>query len=226
MKQLIVVLFAMALTACGSTPQSQVALDSNFYQSNQGVVGVYFDKLPEVDTWLPGADCLLCYAAAAAMNARLSSHFQSLDAVELEQLKDELLNELREKGMEVKSIQAPIKFSDLKSFKTKELNFAKKDHRPLKEKLGVDHLIVIDFNVVGAVRYYSGYVPNGPPTGKVSGLVYMVDLATNQYQQYNGISVSIAAQGEWDEPPTFPGLTNAYYQAIEQSKDRVKEMFK
>jgi hypothetical protein len=28
-----------------------------------------------------------------------------------------------------------------------------------------------------------------------------------------------SAESTWDEAPTFPGLTNAYYQALELAKD-------
>jgi hypothetical protein len=35
----------------------------------------------------------------------------------------------------------------------------------------------------------------------------------------------VSAQGEWDEPPKFPGLTTAYYQAIELAKDKIKDQF-
>jgi hypothetical protein len=38
--------------------------------------------------------------------------------------------------------------------------------------------------------------------------------------------VQKATDGDWDEPPKFPGLTNAYFQAVEQFKDGAKKPFK
>ena len=37
--------------------------------------------------------------------------------------------------------------------------------------------------------------------------------------------VARGTEGTWDEPPKFPGLTNAYYQALETAMDTVKKPF-
>ena len=34
------------------------------------------------------------------------------------------------------------------------------------------------------------------------------------------------ADGAWDEPAKFPGLTNAYFQVVELGKDEVLRPFK
>jgi hypothetical protein len=39
------------------------------------------------------------------------------------------------------------------------------------------------------------------------------------------LTVMKAADGKWDEPDRFPGLTNAYYQALESSRDRLLQPF-
>jgi hypothetical protein len=53
----------------------------------------------------------------------------------------------------------------------------------------------------------------------------MVNLKTNAYEWFDTVQVSRSADGKWDEAPAFPGLTNAYFQAIEQAKDRFKAPF-
>ena len=50
----------------------------------------------------------------------------------------------------------------------------------------------------------------------------MSDLSTNTYTLYQKIDIYKNAEGEWKEPPSFPGITNAYYQALEQVKDEIK----
>lgn len=226
MRILALLAAVMLLSACGSTPQAPVNLSSNYFEANKdNKLGVYLNAIPEVDTSLPGASCLLCYAAASAANSSLSSHFQSLQSDDLAVIDEELLELLKAKGVKAQQIDTNINIDKLKKFKTKELNFASKDFRSLKDTLAVDQLLVIDFDMVGAVRSYSSYIPNGPPTAAVSGTVYIVDLASNQYVQFDRFNINLAAQGEWDEPPAFPGLTTSYYQVVEMAKDRIKKQF-
>ncbi len=226
MKKLFIIAVSILLTACGSTPQGNVSVDSNFFQNKETVIGVYSQINKQTDTYLYGADCLLCYMAAAAANSSLTSHFKSLEAQELSIIGDELAQRLKAQGLNVKNIETEINIGNLKKFSTKEINYHKNDFRSLKELLGVDKLIVVNFPFHGAARYYSGYIPNGPPTSYVNGSVFMVDLETNKLDQFKSIELKLAVQGEWDEPPAFPGLTNAFYEALELAKDQVREEFK
>jgi hypothetical protein len=55
----------------------------------------------------------------------------------------------------------------------------------------------------------------------VRGTAYLVNLNTQTYEWYAPINAQKATDKKWDEPPTFPGLTNAYYQAVEAARDSV-----
>jgi len=46
-----------------------------------------------------------------------------------------------------------------------------------------------------------------------------VNLGSNAYDWYLPVNVLRSAEGVWDEPTAFPGLTNAYFQALELGKD-------
>lgn len=211
---------------CAVTPQSPVALSENFYSNKETLVGVYMDELPETKTHIVGAGCLLCIATAAAANSKLTTHLNTLGTDELADLDENLVEVISEKGVKASLIMTPINFDKLGKFKSDEPNVAKKDFTPLKEELGVDKLIVIDLNAAGAYRPYSSYVPTGDPVGTVMGLAYTIDLNTNQYELYENIDIKVSAEGEWKEPPTFPGVTNAYYEAVELTKDKVITLFK
>jgi hypothetical protein len=216
-----ITLVAFVLLACGTT-QQPLPLPNDFHNNKTKVIGVYYDELPEVDTYEVGAGCLLCIATVQIANASLTKHIETLDHTEIADLGNKITSYISEKGHEAKLIDSKIEISKLKKFKTKELNFAPKDFRPLKNKLNVDSLLVIDLNVVGTFRTYSGYVPTSDPKGAVKGLIYLVDLNTNQYKLYKNLDIQVSAEGEWDEPPTFPGVTNAYFKALELSKQAVK----
>lgn len=57
----------------------------------------------------------------------------------------------------------------------------------------------------------------------MKGAVFLVDTDTNAYHWYLPIDLNLSAEGEWKEPPEYPGLTNAYYQVLEKLSDIVLE---
>jgi len=118
-------------------------------------------------------------------------------------------------------IKEPIDLKSLPDVRTDVPTNARKDFSSLRTKLAVDKLLVIDMPLVGYVRMYSSYVPTSDPKATVSGSSYLVDLKTNTYSWYVPIEISRSADGKWDEPPKFPGLTNAYFQAMEAGRDSV-----
>jgi hypothetical protein len=220
-----VILAIVVVTGCVSAPQQPISLSPQFYSAGDQEIGVYLTDLPKTDTHLVGAACLLCYAVAAAANTTLTNHIQSLDTSEFNGFDDTVATLITTKGSKAKAIKSNIDFNELPKFKTKEPNFAKHDFRKLKEELGIDKLIVIDINMAGVYRPYSNYIPTGAPVGTVAGITYTVDLETNKYEQYQNIDFKVGAQ-KWDEPPAFPGITNAYYEAVELSKDKISNLFK
>ncbi len=76
-------------------------------------------QLPEVDTWLPGASCLLCYAAAAAANNKLSAHLQQLNADDLTVVANEVEAIFKAKGTKTLFINEVINLDDLKKVQNK-----------------------------------------------------------------------------------------------------------
>jgi len=177
-------------------------------------------KVPAVDTFLPGASCLLCMAVAAGANSELTDHARTLPPEGVAELKQRVAKLLEARGTEVVQIDAPFDLSKLPNFRVGEIpNAAKKDFRPFKDKYSVEKLLVIDITGLGFMRTYSAYVPTSDPKGWLGGYGYLVDLNTNTYDWYLPVDVQKSAEGEWDEPKDFPGLTNAYFQALEHGKD-------
>lgn len=187
--------------------------------ANKGRIGVVATAVPKADIEYPGAGCLLCYAAAAATNSTLSGYTKTLPTADLVSAKAEIAGALVKRGKEVKVIEAPLDLSTLPDFGTKADGVAVKDFTALAKLHGVDKLLVIEYKAVGIERAYSSYIPVGPPMAVITGAGYLVNLSNNTYEWYRPIRVVRASEGQWDEPPKFPGLTNAYFQAIETSKD-------
>jgi len=210
------------LGGCASTPtQTRLPMADTALKAEAGRVGVVMSPLPKVDTQFPGAGCLLCIAAASAMNSSLTDHVRTLPPEEVPALKERAASLIAAKGATPVPIEAALDVSKLPDFRSEARNMAHKDFRGLKDRHQIDKLMMIQINTIGMVRTYSAYVPTSEPKAVFNGTAYLVDLKTNALQWYHTFSITKAADGAWDEPPKFPRLTNAYFQALELGKDEV-----
>lgn len=222
---LVVVAVSVMLTGCAVKPQVPVGLTPTAVKADEGRVGVAMTALPKVDTEFPGASCLLCYAFASASNSTLTTHTNTLPHDDLATLKNELAELIRKKGADVVVIQEQI---DLKAFPDNAKSgpgIAKKDFSQLQKKYGIEKLLVVEITSLGIVRTYSAYVPTSDPKGSLVGTGYLVNLKTHAYEWYRPVNILKSSENKWDEPPKFPGLTNAYFQALEMGKDQLREPF-
>ncbi len=218
-------LAALALVACATPPQAPIALQKTTVALKSTRIGIAMTTLPIVDTYLPGAGCLLCIAAASVANSSLTTYAKTLTPEDLPQLKQSLAQLIRQRGAEPVVIEEALKTDALPDAATKGPNVPRKDYSGLAKRYGIDKLLVIDIQQLGFERTYSAYVPTGAPKGMLRGSGSLVDLKTNTFDWYQPLAISRAAEGAWDEPPRFPGLTNAYFQVIELGKDEVLRPF-
>ena len=218
------VLLAVLVSGCAVQPQAPVALDGATWSSKPRV-GVAMSPIPVVDTQFPGAGCLLCLAAASIANSSLTTHTKTLPVEDLPTLKQEVAKRIKAKGGEAVVIDEPLEVSKLQGWKGEGPNVAKQDFSGFRERYGIEKLVVLEVNTIGVVRPYASYIATSDPKATVRGRGYMVDLRTNSYAWYQPVLISRASDKEWDEPPKFPGLTNAYFQALEMGKDAFLKPF-
>jgi len=222
--RLSVVSLAAVLLFVGCTPpQAAVAFPTGKLNSSAGRVGVVMTAIPKVNTSFPGASCLLCIAAAEMANTTLTEYSHTLQIEDLPKLKVEVADLLRKNGVDTTVVEAAISIKDLPDAPVQGPNLARKDFSSFRSKF--DRLVVIDISALGFQRTYASYIPTSDPKGYLSGVGYLVNLKTNELEWYETIFVAKATEGKWDEPPKFPGLTNAYFQAIELGKDQFKSPF-
>ncbi|GAA3953048.1 hypothetical protein [Allohahella marinimesophila] len=215
---LVVLTCVAVLTGCAGRVQPPVALDQNFWQKENPRVGVSMTSAQQPAAYLSGADCLLCLAAANIANSELIDHMPTLPAEDLLSLEAELVDTLNAQGLQASAVTDSFSVKHLKPSSLPE--GAEKDFSPWADTY--DYLLIVDVSMFGTHRSYSGYIPTSDPQAVVKGRVYMVDMSNNQYVLYDAFHTIRAVDGEWDEAPTFPGVTNAYFQAIESSKDNIK----
>lgn len=215
---------ALILAGCASTPQQQpIAMNGAALHGQGTQVGIAM-KVPKVDTSFPGAACLLCIAAASAANSSLTSYTQKLPSDDVVRIKSDLADALRKKGY------APTMLPD--DFAVDKLsksaggpNKPVYDFSSLRDKYHIDKLVVVEISELGISRNYSSYFPTGEPQSVVKGVGYMVNLADNTYEWYQPIAQAKTAGSPWDEAPSYPGLTNAYFQVVEGARDTVLKPF-
>jgi len=208
------------LGGCATVQQQPIGFSRDAFTTGKpSRIGVVMTPLPKVDTYLPGAGCLLCYAVAAGVNSTLTAYSHTLSYEDLPNLKKEAAELLVKKGLDATVIAEDLNVSQLPRNSAEGPNMAKQNYSSLKAKYNVDKLLVIEVSAVGFVRTYADYIPTSDPKAEVVGKGYIVDLTTNTYDWYAPVSVLKSSDGEWKEPPKYPGLTNAYFQAIELGKD-------
>jgi hypothetical protein len=216
---------ALLLGGCASAPQMPLQLNTAEVVKKDTRIGVAMSTLPKVDTEFPGAGCLLCLATASVANNALTTHIRTLPYEDLPKLKEDVAALLRRKGSQVTVLAEDFNLDALPSFNGTGPNVAKKDFTALRDRYKLDKLLVIEIGGVGVTRAYSGYIPTSDPKAQLRGLGYLVNLSTNTYEWYQPVVVQKSADKAWDEPPSFPGLTNAYFQALELGKDEFTKPF-
>ena len=218
-------LIVFCITGCAVAPQPPVSLSPAILEQSGTRVGIATTAIPEVSMIYPGADCLACFFAAAVANAKLSGHAKTLNAEDVSGFDDLIKERLTQSGVSAKFISQDLELKKFKSIRSQSSNTAKRDFSPLGDEHDITHLVVINIEHLGFVRHYATYIPTSDPQASMKGAAYMVNLADNTYSWYLPIELYHSARGEWKEPPSFPGLTNAYYSVVETIKDDLLDVF-
>lgn len=222
---LLITLFTLVLSACGSTPlQSTVLLSNHAIDKTSSKIGVYYELPNDIaTTHIYGAECFLCASKASALTSALDSHLErTIDEEELEDIKETIFIEFKQRSDDVAYIELSQPMDKLPKFKGGN-GFATRDFRFLKEQLEIDYLVVIDFNAHGAAWRFDKDTPLGPPKGYINGVIFTVDLTTNALVQYQEISETVAPKGDWNQPNQFPNVTAAYFQAATNVREIIRK---
>ncbi len=215
----------LLLSGCAAPRQETISLSSDFFKTGTGSIGIAMPDAPKPDTFFPGADCLLCIAAASVNHRSLTNAVQAWPTDEFQSLKQEMLTLLKAQGQRAVLIEEPLKLQDVPDRKNATPGQARKDFSSLQQRAGIDRLLVIQLLQAGVQRNHSAYFPTGPAMATLRAEAYLVDLSTHQLAWYETVNLTRNAEGNWDEAPKFPGLTNAYFHILELSKDQIKKPF-
>jgi hypothetical protein len=221
LQRLSIPVVILLVTACAGAPVHYASLSEEVVTGKAGKVGVIMTAVPRPDTSFPGASCLLCLAAAATANSTLTGYTHTLSTAEVTAYRATVVKAMRADGADAIEITEVLDFKKLPDVKTPVPDAPKKDFKNLKATYGVDELVVIDVTSLGVERHYAAYISNADPNGYINGNIFIVDLASNAYRWQLSLHSTKQTEGKWDEPPSFPAVTNAYFEAIEHGKDQI-----
>ncbi|MDE1169149.1 MAG: hypothetical protein PW845_28135 [Pseudomonas sp.] len=207
------------LTGCANTTQKPIDLDAQFWSDKSQSIGVAMTNLPESQLALVGNQGLLDLAINKGINSKLSTQVSTWKLKDTATIPDEIVAKLKAKGYTAKRIDEIIDVTQYKEIKFRE-GFYRRDLTPLQAKYGVDRLLLISYTASGAFRSYYSVVPTSVPTPQVGGVGAVVDLHDNHLLWWKPFVVVQPAQGEWDQP-NYSNLANAYYQAVDSSRQMV-----
>ncbi|MCQ4278881.1 hypothetical protein NA643_07285 [Pseudomonas stutzeri] len=222
LRPLFLLLTAAWLTGCAS-PQLPIALEDTLWSERDKTIGVAIVELPKPTAQLTGNQGLLDLAINTGLAAGLRSKVETWELVGMETVPQQLVDELSTRGYKAK-VLSPIKLSEFKENSAK-LGYAKYDFTPLRQQQ-LDKLILITLHVAGTQRSYYSVIPTSDPLTQVGGLTQVIDLTDNRLAFYQSFASVRAADGEWDEGPDYPNLTNAFYQALDESEQSILAPFR
>jgi hypothetical protein len=208
-----------ALTGC-ATPQPPVAMDQAFWAEKQDRIGIAITEIPAPSVQMTGQQGLLDIAVNKGMASGLTKKVESWDSTSLRGLQQKVAERLQAQGYSVKLLDKPYDFKDFKKAQRK-LGYADLDMTPLKAQEGIDKVVLLMVGVNGTTRSYYGMIPTSDPVSLVTMVTTIVDLDDNRLVYFQPSAVSRAAQGEWDESPEYPNLTNAFYKALDEVEQEI-----
>jgi len=215
---LSVLLLSMAvLTGCAI--QGPVPLDKAYWTNKPESVGVVVTKLPPVTTHKVGSQGLLDMAINNAMAGPLEKHLSALKLDEFRESGYVIEKHFAKQGVPVKFIEEELDLTKLPKVKKAPKGTTALDFASLRNKYGVDQLVVLEAIAAGTVRSYYGFVPLNAPQGYFAGRGTLVDLKDNKIHWLANTTQQVVVEDPWDEEESgYPHVTNAFYRALEAGK--------
>lgn len=219
-KQRVVALAAVAfvlLLATGCV--TNVPLQDSFWDESGKTVGVAVVTFPEPGVFRSGSQGALDVLINSATTADLAERLRSFDPSAFVAIREEVAAVLRERGMRPVIIEELIDVETLPEA-AEGGGRHDRDYSELGQRYGVDNLVLLSIEAVGAARNYYGFIAVGAPRGYCVGSGELIDLTTNQLMWRYTMSYNnsrVRADGPWRNPPDYPEMLAATAQAVDQA---------
>lgn len=219
-------LTALMFTGCATLKPME--LQPEFWQQPNKKVAVIVYELPKSAAYKAGNQGLLDIAINNAISNKFDNFVESLQFEPYSLLAQDIEKEFDQRGfdatvvkVEVKNIPALVKTAEQKKNPAVfQMNLAAVPE--LKDK---DFAFIVTSNQVGTTRSYYSVVPTSAPQGLYGGIAHLVDIKTNEIKWWKPVSIIKPVSGEWDQPPSYPNVSQAIDLAVEASKQEYKKQF-
>jgi len=206
---IIVMLGALLLAGCAS--EKNIKLNESFWQ-NKPKVAIAAIKPAKPGMTMQGSQGLLDYAINSAMTKQLDTHLSRTDLTWYYSLPHDLAHKLKERKVPVALLG-------------RDMNDDAKYIANLAHAHQADDILVIKLQAVGVVRRYSGFIPTSSPEAYTVLKGELINTSTNTVKWRHLAEVKLPVQGEWDQPPSYPNLTQAVKLAIATSRQEILDSF-
>ncbi|MBH2002724.1 hypothetical protein [Acinetobacter sp. ANC 4805] len=219
-----ITLTAITLTGCATLKPME--LQPEFWQQSNKKVAVVVYELPKTAAYKAGNQGLLDIAINNAISNKFDNFVSSLQFEPYSALAEDIEKEFDQRGfdatvvkVDVKNVPTLVKTPEQKKNPAIfQMNLAAVSE--LKDK---DLVFIITSTQVGTTRSYYSVVPTSAPQGIYGGIAHLVDVKTNEIKWWKPVSVIKPVNGDWDQPPSYPNVSQAVDLAIEASKQEYKK---
>ncbi len=218
-------LVAFVCVGCGP---SKIALKPTFWQTPNKKIGIAVVTPPAARVHRAGGEGLIDAAINAGLAADLQKYFRDLQVENFSDVAQQIAEKFQSKGMTAKVIGETIDLTSLPKTKKSGGHISKYDVSELAAKEDVDAIFLIKIEKIGSYRIYYGFIPLQRPEGYclvkgelISGTNNEILWTETQEQKKS----TVAVEGQWDEAPNYPNLTQSIIKAVGNSKQFIVDSF-
>jgi len=231
-RQVLVLISAVLASACVTkrAPAGEpVPIPASFWRDTGARIGVATVALPKGAVHMVGPQDALDQAIANKKGARLVTYLEGSQPTEFVGVAAAFSSRLRAMGYAVTEIHEPVDPGLYEELRSKAVTSAALPGlAALGSRHGVDRVLLLSVDRFGAYRDYFVFVATSGPQAlfQVSGCLVDVRSPGLLWRVAMGEEQNLVPiEGEWDQPPDYPNLTQALHRAEHEAAAFIQGAF-
>jgi hypothetical protein len=220
MKKLLTPLTCLLLAGC-ATPNHPLPAD---YWQHKQQVKVSNDLPKHAAVYHEGGQGLVDIAINNAVTSGFDHYLSTYSLASVRSIQTEFIRHLRKHGVKATAFRK-VDVDSLQRSHQDNKEYATRDFRPYKIKMGKNKLLVVSTQLIGAERKYYGFIPLEAPKASCILEGRLVDTHSNKILWRYKSKAKLSVVGKWDQPPNYPNFTKSLNKAVKQAKEGLMENF-